>query len=105
MKNRLLALLLVLAMVVSLVPAAVAAGSTAITDDAVQTAVTGAAVPTLKEGVEPIAYARTVTGRNYDVEVLQKNQIFDAPEGEKLNYACYWYVRSTDGGETWSWED
>ena len=102
MKNRLLSLLLVLAMVVSLVPAAVAAGSAAITDDAVQTAVTGAAVPTLKEGVEPIAYARTVTGRNYDVEVLQKNQIFDAPEGEKLNYACYWYVRSTDGGETWS---
>lgn len=59
-------------------------------------------VPTLKEGVEAIAYGQTVTGRNYDVEALQKNQIFDAPEGETLNYASYWYVRSTDGGETWS---
>ena len=116
MKNRLLAMLLVLAMVVSLVPAAAAAESTAVSADAVETTVTGAVdqttvtvsgsdekpVPTLKEGVEAIAYGQTVTGRNYDVEVLQKNQIFDAPEGETLNYASYWYVRSTDGGQTWS---
>ncbi|MBQ8831797.1 MAG: DUF4465 domain-containing protein [Oscillospiraceae bacterium] len=58
--------------------------------------------PVLKEGVSSTKEAVTSIGYAFNVTELQYNEIFEDPDGDELNYASYWYERSTDGGVTWS---
>lgn len=61
-------------------------------------------VPVLKEGVSAAKEDTTPVGYAYNLTELQYNEIFEDPDGDELDYTCYYYQRSADGGETWGEE-
>ena len=87
MKKRLLALLLTVAMLLSVMPTAFAADT---------------AVPTLIPGVAATKVDTAAVNYAYNLTELQNGLIFEAPEGQELTYTSYYYERSADGGKTWS---
>lgn len=61
--------------------------------------------PVLADGVAPEVTEKVLTGDAFLLKDLQAGKIFVDPEGDKLSpEGNYFYVKSTDGGKTWSGE-